>query len=155
MTTPSVSYLEHGKWDKPSTSSIHFEKSEGAALGTGGLISFKKNVLKSSWTFRITKTNSSNFDIGYTETVSAAEDKAEAERQLSVKWGMSSSEVREVVVLIETKVNDDSRYSELHVYVEYAGKRNATVEWKKNDLELKFSERWNDRGDHLTVDVSF
>ena len=151
----TVSYLEHGKWEKLSTSAIHFEKSEGAALGCGGLVSFKKNVLSSSWTFKVTKTNSMNFEIGYTVKVGEAEGKEQAIAELSTKWGMSSSEVREITVLVETKINDDSSYSEIHVYVEYAGKRNATVDWKKNDLNLKFTKRWNERGDHLSVDISF
>ena len=42
-----------------------------------------------------------------------------------------------VVVMIETKVNDGPTYSKLNVYINYTEKRNGTVKWNKNDLNLR------------------
>ena len=152
----TVSYCESGKFDYPSTTMLHFEKSTGAAVGCGGNVVFKKNVKSSSYTYKITKANSFKCEVGEEITVENCKGTADAEASLAIKLGMSCEEVREVAILIETKINDDAMYSELYIYVNYTGGREGhTVEWKKNDLKLTTKKRWNDRSDHLTVDVGY
>ena len=64
-------YLESGKVILSSPSLIRVEKSDGAAVGCGGVFTFKKNVEESQFTYQITKANSKNFNIGYERSVTA------------------------------------------------------------------------------------
>ena len=69
-------YLESGRLVEPggmTGSMIRVEKKDGAAVGCGGVFSFKKIVKESSYTYKITKANSQNFKIGH-ETSVTAED---------------------------------------------------------------------------------
>ena len=69
-------YLESGRLvEAPTGSQIRVEKRDGAAVGCGGVFSFKKIVKESSYTYKITKANSQNFKIGHETSVTAEDPK--------------------------------------------------------------------------------
>ncbi|WP_165734463.1 hypothetical protein, partial [Polaribacter sp. 20A6] len=133
-----IPYMESGKIVDTTTSMIRLEKKDGAAVGCGGRIIFKKNVAESQWTYKVTKQTASNFEIGQEITVEAGTN-AEADNKIAVKFGMSWTEVRESVTLIKSTISDSNTYSELYCYVDYNGKNQGTHHWTRNDLDLKAS----------------
>ena len=64
-------YLESGKIANTTCSLIRVEKKDGAAVGCGGVFSFKKIVKQSEYTYKITKANSQNLTIGHETSVTA------------------------------------------------------------------------------------
>ena len=76
-------YLESGKLVNMTGSLIRVEKKDGAAVGCGGVFSFKKIVEQSDYTYKITKTNSQNLAIGLETTITADEpEKGRVNRKL-------------------------------------------------------------------------
>ncbi|KAL2095346.1 hypothetical protein ACEWY4_010065 [Coilia grayii] len=148
-----IPYLESGKIVDSTSSMIRLEKRDGAAVGCGGRVVFKKNVLESQWTYRITKEISSHFEIGTEMTVEASKE-VEANQKIATKFGMSWSEVRESVTLIKSQINDKNAYSELYCYVSYNGQNVGEVYWTRNDLNLKHSHRWAENSE-MIIDINF
>jgi len=148
-----VPYLEAGKIIDATTSMIRLEKRDGAAVGCGGRITFKKNVLESNWTYRVTKTISSSFEVG-TEITVKASDKREADANIAAKFQMSVTEVRESVTFVKTNIDDSHAYSELYCYVDYEGKNVGRLKWTKNDLDLKYQKRWAEESE-MIIDIKF
>ncbi|CAK6983105.1 hypothetical protein%2C partial [Scomber scombrus] len=148
-----IPYLESGKIVSKLPSMIRLEKKDGAAVGCGGRVTFKKNVLESEYTYKITREISSSFEVGEEITVTAS-DKPEASRRIAVKFGISESEVRECVTLIKTVVSDNNSYSELYCYVDYNGKNNGRYNWTKNDLKLNATHRWAEDSE-MIIDITF
>lgn len=148
-----IPYLESGKIVHVTTSMIRLEKKDGAAVGCGGRVTFKKNVASSEWTFRVVKENTTSLSVG-TEVTIHAETKQLAEGKLSAAYGLSETELTETTILIQSKISDQNKYSELYVYVDYNGKDKGTVKWTKNDLDLKYNERWGEDS-NMIIDVQF
>ena len=150
-----VPYLESGKIIDSNNSMIRFEKRDGAAVGCGGRVTFKNTVASSEWTFRVVKenTNTTGLSVGDEVTIDA-ENQKEAERKLSVNFGITTRELTETTTLIRSKISNQNKYSELYVYVDYNGKNNGTVRWTKNDLGLKFQKRWAEDSE-MIIDVEF
>lgn len=148
-------YLESGKQLEATTSLIRFEKRDGAAVGVGGRVAFKKNIKESSWSFKYTKTQSTNIGISVGEEVDVnAVLKAEAVTKLAVQYGIQETEALECFKLIKSVVNDNNEYSELYFYVDYNGKNNGRYNWTKNDLNLQASHRWAEDSE-MIVDIKF
>eukprot|EP00064_Thunnus_orientalis_P024513 superscaffoldBa00010625_g24808 len=95
-----VPYLEAGKILEKIPGMIRLEKRDGAAVGCGGRITFKKNVLESQWTYKVTRQFSANFEIGEELTVNAS-NQSEANRNIAVKCGISVSEPHVVFILAD------------------------------------------------------
>ena len=56
-------------------------------------------------------------------------------------------------VIFRRRVDDGgNRYSELYVYVNYQGKNVGTIEWRRNDLNLKYNYSWAPDSE-LMVDI--
>ena len=66
-------YLEAGKLVHMTGSMVRVENKSGAAVGCGGVFSFKEIVEQSEFTYKIRKTNSQNLAIGLETTVTADE----------------------------------------------------------------------------------
>ena len=149
-----IPYMESGKIRDVTTSMIRLEKKDGAAVGCGGSIHFKKTVKDSSWTFKCSKTNNFGMEVGSKFSVKAARED-EAVGELAVKFSVSSQEMRDSVVTVASHIIDDNIYSELYVYVNYNGKNKGEVYWKNgNPLNLKFHRRWEPDSE-MVVDVFF
>ena len=132
---------------------LHLSKRDGAAIGVGGRITFKKNVQESYYIFRITKQISSNFKIGQEMTVEAS-DKSSAIEKLSVEFGITTTETHECTTFIKSIVSDNNAYSELYCFSAYGGANNGEVYWTKNDLKLKFNQRWAE-GSDMIITITF
>ena len=74
-----IPYLESGKILEKTTSLIRFEKRDGAAVGVGGRVVFKKNIVSSNWAYKYSKQSSMDLglEIGKEITMDAT-DKEEA-----------------------------------------------------------------------------
>ena len=145
-------YLEAGKILNKIPGMIRLEKRDGAAVGCGGRVTFKKNVLESQYTFRITKQVSASFEVGREITVTAGSE-LEASAQVAVMIGITVTEVSECVTLIHTSITDENDYSEMYCYVDWAGD-NGRYHWTKNDLNLKATHRWAESSE-MIIDVEF
>eukprot|EP00064_Thunnus_orientalis_P025415 superscaffoldBa00012799_g25782 len=148
-----VPYLEAGKVLEKIPSMIRLEKRDGVAVGCGGRVTFKKNVLESEWTYRVTRQFSLNFEIDDELTVKAS-DQPEATRKIAAKCGISVSEVRETLTLIKSIISDENIYSELYCYVDYNGKDCGRYHWTKNDLNLQACHRWAESSE-MIIDITF
>jgi len=148
-----IPYLEAGKIITTTSSMIRLEKRDGTACGCGGRIQFKKTVLKSSWTYQITKETSTSFEIGAEVSVTAKDEK-EATLGLAAKIGMTVSEVSQCTTLIKSVVSDSNEYSELYCYVDYEGKNCGTAYWEQNPLNLNYTKRWAEDSE-MIIDITF
>lgn len=148
-----IPYLEAGKVLEKTTSMMRLEKRDGAAVGCGGRITFKKNVLESQWTYKVTRQFSSNFEIGNELTVKAA-DEPEAINKIAAKYSITVSEIRESLTLIKSIISDENTYSELYCYVDYEGKDCGRYHWTKNDLNLQACHRWAESSE-MIIDITF
>ena len=78
-------YLESGKIINSTGAMIRVEKKDGAAVGCGGVFTFKPNVQDSEYTYKITKANSQNVEIGHEVSVIAGdEDKGRVNRKFRI-----------------------------------------------------------------------
>ena len=148
-----IPYLESGKICDANNSMIRFEKKDGAAVGCGGRVTFKKTVASSEWTFKIRKENLVGLSVGVHIGVEAGSED-EAMDKLSIQYGITKSEMMEITTLIHSKISDENTYSELYVYVDYNGKNQGNLKWTKNDLNLKYEMRWAEDSE-MIVDVKF
>ena len=149
-----IPYLESGKMLEKTNSQIRFEKKEGAAVGVGGRVVFKKTVISSQWSYKYSKSSTRNLGISVGAEVKVdSEGKAESVRKLALQYGIQETEARECFTLINSVISDKNQYSELYFYVDYNGSNNGKYYWTKNDLNLpKPSHRWAE-GSEMIIDI--
>lgn len=71
---------------------------------------FKPNVQDSEYTYKITKANSQNVEIGHEVSVIAG-DEDKAVGKLATELGMTISETHESAVMIKHKISDENLHS--------------------------------------------
>lgn len=151
--THGVPALHHGKLVAYSNSMLRMKKSHSVCGGCGGWVTFKEIVISSTFTYRVTKNTSTGLQVGTEKTITA-KDLPDATGKLALELGINDTEARECCTVVNTKITDENKYSELYCYVACARKQKGEQKWIKNDLDLEAMQRWNASG-QMVIDIYF
>lgn len=126
-------------------------------LGCGALVQLTRSSV-SSWTFRVDKTNTSKLQVG-AEIQESASSRSEALRKLSIKYGVSVPEMEESLKLssvaaMMSATEESNKSSSLYCFASSNHERKGHKRWRRNDLNLQASHRWNDNSE-MIIDISF
>ena len=130
-------YFYWGKETVREPGTLRIEKISGLAEGVQAIITFKRDVSETTWSYEKTSTS------GYQASGSVgANSRDAAEAKIAVELGTTSSEVRKWNMDHKIIIRETVEYSELTVDNCYLGSNKGSLKWNKNDLNLKHTIRW-------------
>ena len=166
--------LKHGTVVQNTTSMVRISNDRNREdTGCKGRITFKKTVKESEWSYKYTKSASTNLgiELGYSGKLNGTGmSEKDAEVKLAITYGISRTEAEECFTLTKSMIDDENNYSELLVhfywtttgliipgYVHEYGKKGECKWTARNDLNLECSYRWAEEAEDLEmiIDVKF
>ena len=176
--------MKHGTVIQNTTSMVRISNDRNSIdTGCKGRITFKKTVKESEWSYKYTKSASTNLgiELGFSGKLSGTGmSEKEAEGKLASTYGITRTEAEECFTLTKSVIDDENKYSELlvHFYWTVTGTRlvgggggggaavadvpeygkKGECKWTaRNDLILECNYRWaeDDKDSEMIIDVKF